>query len=97
MSFACSSSSEDSSLTHTQANLSATLVINPYPPPVMQDTVLELSLQGADGKPVSGADVQFDLTMPAMEMPENKPDAVEGEAGSHETDALSTMAREWQI
>jgi hypothetical protein len=35
--------------------------------------------------------------MPAMKMPENHIEAVEGMVGSHETDALSTMAGEWQI
>jgi len=97
MSVACSDSPADSSFTQTQDDLSARLVINPYPPSVMQATTLELLLQDTNGNSVSGVDVQFDLTMPAMEMPENQPVVIEGEGGNYKAEALFTMGGEWQI
>jgi hypothetical protein len=94
---ACGGTVSPAPLTQTAGDLSATLEIVPYPPPIMQDTMLVLTLRDAGDSPVSGASVMFDLTMPAMEMPENRPEATEEEAGVYRTDAIFTMSGEWRI
>jgi nitrogen fixation protein FixH len=83
--------------TQTAGSLSATLNVVPDPPVPMEETTLELTVRNADGQPVVGADVRFDLTMPAMEMPPNRPEATEEENGVYRAQALFTMAGEWQI
>jgi nitrogen fixation protein FixH len=94
---ACTGSPADSARLQMQGGVSASLTLRPDPPSVMQSAELELSLHDAKGEPVTGAQVQFDLTMPAMEMPENRVDAVEAEAGSYVAKTLFTMSGEWQI
>jgi hypothetical protein len=83
--------------TQTSGSLTATLRVLPFPPVPMEDTILELTLRDADQQPVSGAAVALDLTMPAMEMPVNRPQATEVESGVYRADAIFTMAGEWQI
>jgi hypothetical protein len=83
--------------TQTSGSLSATLEVLPSPPAPMEDTTLELTLRDAAQQPVSGAVVVFDLTMPGMEMPANRPRATEAESGVYRADAIFTMAGEWQI
>lgn len=78
-------------------SLSASLQVSPFPPEPMEDAVLELELRDLDQRPVSGALVGFDLTMPAMEMPVNRPQATEEESGIYRATAIFTMAGEWQI
>lgn len=75
----------------------ATLVIDPFPPVVMKEARLRLSLRDADGRPVPGAAVSFDLTMPDMTMPPNKPLATERANGAYEAPAIFTMPGLWQI
>jgi hypothetical protein len=93
----CGGTASSAPLVQTESDLSATLEITPDPPPVMQDTTLLLTLRDADGNLVSGASVMFDLTMPAMEMPENQPTATEEEDGIYRADTVFTMSGEWQI
>lgn len=94
---ACGLQASPAPFTQTSGSLSATLEILPYPPPMMQETSLELTLRDTGGKPVSGAKVQFDLTMPGMEMPPNRPEAAEVGDGVYQAQAIFTMAGEWQI
>lgn len=93
----CGETTSPTTFTQTAGSLSATLNVVPYPPVPMEETTLELTLRDADGQPVTGADVRFDLTMPAMEMPPNRPEATEEEDGIYQAQALFTMAGEWQI
>lgn len=47
--------------------------------PLVAMTVIpfRLELKNADGKPLAGAEVRCDLTMPSMPMPENRPKITE--------------------
>jgi uncharacterized protein YcfL len=83
--------------TQTSGSLTATLEVLPFPPAPMEDTTLELTLRDSDQRAVSSALVVFDLTMPAMEMPANRPQATEEESGTYRAKAIFTMAGEWQI
>jgi hypothetical protein len=94
---ACGATASPVVHTQTSGSLSATLEVLPFPPAPMEDTVLELALRDSDQRPVSGASVVFDLTMPAMEMPVNRPQATEEESGVYRANAIFTMAGEWQI
>ena len=93
----CSGKASSAPLVQTDGDLSATLEFMPDPPTVMQDATLLLTLRDADDNLVSGASVMFDLTMPAMEMPENQPTATEEEDGIYRADTVFTMSGEWQI
>ncbi|MBU0496191.1 MAG: FixH family protein [Chloroflexi bacterium] len=85
------------SFTQTAGDLTANLVVAPYPPPLMQETTLELTLLDAGGLPVVGADVRLDLTMPGMAMPPNHPTLADMGGGIYRGPALFTMAGDWQI
>jgi hypothetical protein len=83
--------------TQTSGSLSATLQVLPFPPAPMEDTTLELMLRDSDQRPATGALVVFDLTMPAMDMPVNRPQATEEESGVYRANAIFTMAGEWLV
>jgi len=83
--------------TQTAGSLAATLAVDPQPPTPMQETTLRLALRDAAGRPVEGRKVCFDLTMPAMAMPPNRPVAREEGRGVYRAAALFTMAGEWEI
>jgi nitrogen fixation protein FixH len=84
-------------LTSSAGEVTGVLSIDPFPPPVMNKSVLTLTLTGSGGHEIAGAKVQFDLSMPAMEMPENRVEAKEVAPGRYQAEALFTMAGEWQI
>ena len=63
----------------------------------MNPARITLTLTDNEGQAVAGARIRFDLTMPAMEMPENRAEAEETGPGSYQAEALFTMAGEWQI
>jgi hypothetical protein len=94
---ACGATSPPVADTQTSGSLCATLEVLPSPPAPMEDTTLELTLRDAHQRPVSGAVVVFDLTMPAMEMPANRPQAIEAEPGVYRANAVFTMAGDWLI
>jgi nitrogen fixation protein FixH len=79
------------------AGSSATLGIDPNPPSAMQEVTLRLTLRDAQDRPLSGATVQLDLTMPGMQMPVNRPQVMEVGDGVYQARALLTMAGEWQV
>ena len=93
----CGGTVSSTPLVQTKDGLSTTLEIMPDPPSAMQDATLLLTLRDADGNLVPGASVMFDLTMPAMQMPENQPTATEEEDGIYRADTVFTMSGEWQI
>jgi hypothetical protein len=75
----------------------ATLAIVPYPPVTMQKATLQLTVRDGEGQPIRGAQVWYDLTMPFCEqMPVNRPQAPEHEAGLYVTPAIFTMAGYWR-
>ena len=73
------------------------LSIDPDPPTPMREVTLRLTLRDAQGQPMSGATVQFDLTMPGMQMPTNQPQVMEVGNGVYQAQAIFTMAGEWQV
>jgi nitrogen fixation protein FixH len=93
----CGPTASPAADTQTSGSLSATLQVSPFPPAPMEDTTLELTLRDSNQRPVTGALVVFDLTMPAMEMPVNRPQATEEESGVYRTNAIFTMAGEWLV
>ena len=84
------------SLSQTQGDLSATLSFDPDPPAMMTSELLTLALTDAAGQPVDGAEVTFDLTMPAMQMPPNQPAATSAGDGLYQAEATLTMSGGWQ-
>lgn len=94
---ACGATASPAAYMQTSGSLSASLQVLPFPPAPMEDTTLELTLRDSGQRPVSGATVAFDLTMPAMEMPTNRPAVTEAEPGVYRANAVFTMAGEWHI
>ena len=84
-------------ITKTDGEVTAVFSLSPAAPIVMNPTVLTLMLQDADGQPITGADVAFDLTMPGMAMPPNNAQAVDDGSGSYDAEVTFTMAGDWQI
>jgi len=79
------------------ASATAALDLEPYPPVPLEETRLELTLRDAAGRPLPGATVRLDLTMPAMEMPPNRPAMTDAGNGLYRARAIFTMAGDWQI
>jgi YtkA-like len=94
---ACGKAATPTPLAQTVGAWTATLSIVPNPPKSMGDATLELSLRDAQGQPVSGAEVRFDLTMPGMGMPPNQPVASEVGDGLYRARTIFTMAGKWLI
>ncbi len=80
----------------TVGDLTATLSVDPYPPPAMGKTEFLVTLTDGRGQLVTGATVSSDMTMPAMPMPPNRPEAVEDSAGVYRVEVLFTMAGDWE-
>lgn len=94
----CGEKASRTCLTQESGSLTATLAVVPYPPVPMRDATLELALRDAQGQPLSGASVRFDLTMPeCISMPPNKPEATEADPGVYRAQTIFTMAGAWQI
>jgi len=96
---ACGGSNDQATigeLTQTDGDLKAVLSFSPDPPGMMSAVQMTLTLTDSSGKPVEGAQVSYDLTMPAMPMPTNKPEATDQGNGVYLTTATFTMAGEWQ-
>jgi hypothetical protein len=72
------------------------LLVTPYPPEPRSRSEFLITVTDKAGDPVSGAQVQLDMTMPAMPMPPNRPEAVEKAPGQYATPVTFTMAGEWQ-
>lgn len=66
---------------------------------IHEPTRFEVAIRRADGLPVEGARVEFDLTMPAMEMPLNRfgARAVPDRPGTYAGEGTFTMKGKWQI
>lgn len=66
-------------------------------PPLNTSQELIVTLADEAGRPIDGADVYLDLTMPAMPMGANRPEAAPEGQGSYRARAAYTMAGEWEI
>ncbi|MFL7814105.1 MAG: FixH family protein [Anaerolineales bacterium] len=84
-------------ITQTSADAKAELEISPYPPRAMEPVEMILSLKDSQGNSLVVENVEFDLTMPAMDMPENKPQSSFEGDGLYRVQALFTMAGDWRI
>ena len=83
-------------LTQTNGNLTAELSFSPDPPGMMSAVEMTLTLTDSSGSPVEGAMVSYDLTMPAMRMPANQPEATDQGNGVYLAEATLTMGGDWQ-
>jgi hypothetical protein len=88
---------EPGSTAGASSSYTAVLLTKPARPAPMQVTVLELTLTDAQGRPVTGAAVTMELTMPSMSMPPNRPLVYELGNGVYASQALFTMAGEWEV
>ncbi len=79
------------------STLGGELTIAPFPVKVMQETKLQLKLLDKDGKPITGAKVSFDLTMPSMMMPTNQTPATEGPNGIYSASVFFSMGGGWNV
>jgi len=78
-------------------DLQVGLKITPFPPQGRNASSLEVTLTDTVGRPVSDAQVGFDLTMPAMPMPPNHPTAQSAGDGRYMASARMLMPGEWWI
>ncbi len=76
---------------------SAILELATETPTTMTPIPFRLLIREADGKPVTGAKVSCEMTMPSMKMPENKPKVTERE-GHYGGELIFTCAQgTWRI
>lgn len=89
--------SASGALSQSKGGLTAVLDISPQPLFVMEPVSLLLTLSDDSGHPVTGAEITYDLTMPEMPMPLNRPAASEKAQGQYLSRAIFTMAGKWHI
>lgn len=61
------------------------------------EQIFTISLADAQGRPIDGADVYLDLTMPAMPMGTNRPVADAQGEGRYRASTAYTMTGAWEI
>jgi hypothetical protein len=81
----------------SRGGLTAVLDISPQPLFAMEPVSLLLTLSDESGHPITGAEITYDLTMPEMPMPLNRPTVTEKAAGQYLSHAIFTMAGKWHI
>ena len=77
--------------------ITARLSLPSRPAPVMKPLQLSVTLVDASGQPVADRAVAFDLSMPAMAMPPNRPQVTSTGGGVYEANTLLSMSGEWQL
>jgi hypothetical protein len=77
--------------------VTARLALSPEPAPVMKPLRLSVTLSDAGGQPLAEKAVSFDLSMPDMAMPPNRPQVTAAGAGVYEATTLLSMAGEWRL
>jgi YtkA-like len=77
--------------------VTARLALSPDPAPVMKPLQLSVTLADAGGQPIVDRAVSFDLSMPAMTMPPNRPPVTAAGDGVYEATTLLSMAGEWRL
>ena len=78
------------------SEMSVTLQVDPFPPRSMREATFTITVTDPSGAPLQGATITCDMTMPAMPMPVNRPDAVEDDPGVYVAKVLFTMAGDWE-
>lgn len=78
------------------SEMSVTLQVDPFPPRSMRKATFRITVTDPSGAPLQGATVVCDMTMPAMPMPVNRPEAVEDDPGVYTAEVLFTMAGDWE-
>ena len=104
MSASCGSATERTTGAATEAGrfaqagseMSVTLQVDPFPPRSMREATFTITVTDPSGAPLQGATITCDMTMPAMPMPVNRPDAVEDDPGVYVAKVLFTMAGDWE-
>lgn len=71
--------------------------ITPDPPVTRADNALTLTLTGADGKPMAGAEVEADVAMTSMDMGTTHPAFRETDAGKYRGAVAFSMAGPWRV
>lgn len=84
-------------LSQSKGGLTVSLNITPQPPVAMEPVTLLLTLTDATGRAITGADIAYDLTMPEMAMPPNRPPASEEAEGQYRSRTVFTMSGKWHI
>jgi len=77
--------------------LNVTLALTPYPPASFQTGNFLVTLTDSEGQAITDAKITLDLTMPAMRMPTNKPQATHTGDGKYTASAMWTMRGQWRI
>jgi hypothetical protein len=80
----------------TGSEMSLTLQVDPFPPRPMREATFTITVTDPGGAPLQGATVVCDMTMPAMPMPVNRPEAAEDGPGVYVARVLFTMAGDWE-
>ena len=82
----------------TAGPVSAVLELDTDELVTMTTIPFRLTLRDANGQPLTGASVLCDMTMPAMTMPENRPQVTEREGGTYAGELIFTCAQgAWRI
>ena len=79
----------------TAGGFTVALRASTYPPEPRGQARFVITITDKEGEPVTGARVVLDMTMPAMPMPPNRPEAIEQAPGQYTTTVVFTMAGEW--
>jgi hypothetical protein len=98
MAFYCSGcqQKEPQEFTQTQGGITATFTMKPASPGMMEPVRLSLSLTDASGQAIESAQVAYDLTMPGMSMPPNRPQASNEGNGLYVAETTFTMSGDWR-
>jgi len=78
-------------------NTNVTFTLAPYPPVGFRQSTFDIALTDDKGAAIKDAKVSFDLTMPAMWMPSNKPVAQAVGDGKYRATGMFTMRGFWRI
>lgn len=73
------------------------LTLTPEPALAMKPVRLTVALFEANGRPLTDGAVTFDLSMPAMTMPPNRPTVSPAGDGVYEATTMLTMTGEWRL
>jgi hypothetical protein len=82
--------------TQTRSGITAVFSMSPDAPATMEPVRLVLTLTDANDKAIDGSLVTYDLTMPGMSMPPNRPQATGKGKGLYEAQTIFTMSGDWR-
>jgi hypothetical protein len=87
----------DNTAFQESGSLLVSLALNPYPPTVTKASDFEVTLADATGRPMAGATISVNLTMPGMMMPPNQVTLEPAEAGIYRGTGRFTMRGPWRM